>query len=144
MTEGGTGLEALYREECEKQGTTPGLFIDAPKDSVNSAFVAEDPDRAWDEWGPYLLHDAKMYADADAVYAERNALQEEAEVTVTTSAKEKVTNFGSGVDVSVKGDQAPPPPPPPRARMSRAVNTTGTIEGNRRAASTEVWDGQHT
>jgi alkanesulfonate monooxygenase SsuD/methylene tetrahydromethanopterin reductase-like flavin-dependent oxidoreductase (luciferase family) len=62
MTEGATGLEGLYREECEKHGTTPGPFFDAPARGVNSAFVAEDPDAAWDEYGPYLLHDAKMYA----------------------------------------------------------------------------------
>ena len=28
-----------------------------------SVFIAEDPDRAWAELGPYLLHDAKMYAE---------------------------------------------------------------------------------
>ena len=27
-----------------------------------SGFVARDPDRAWAEMGPYLLHDAQMYA----------------------------------------------------------------------------------
>ena len=27
-----------------------------------SCFVAEDPERAWRELGPYLLHDAQMYA----------------------------------------------------------------------------------
>ena len=63
LTEGGTGLEALYREECEKHGNEPGLFIDAPEGSVSSAFVAEDPDEAWQEYGPYLLPDAKMYAE---------------------------------------------------------------------------------
>jgi alkanesulfonate monooxygenase SsuD/methylene tetrahydromethanopterin reductase-like flavin-dependent oxidoreductase (luciferase family) len=63
LTEGGTGLESLYREECEKQGTTPGMFIDSPPGSVNSAFVAEDPDAAWQDYGPYLLHDARMYAE---------------------------------------------------------------------------------
>ena len=30
---------------------------------MNSGFVAEDPDRAWHELGPYLLHDARMYAE---------------------------------------------------------------------------------
>jgi hypothetical protein len=27
-----------------------------------SCFVSEDPERAWHEIGPYLLHDAQMYA----------------------------------------------------------------------------------
>jgi len=63
LTEGATGLEALYREECATHGNEPGPFIDAAVGSVNSAFVAEDPDAAWDDYGPYLLHDAKMYAE---------------------------------------------------------------------------------
>lgn len=62
LTEGATGLEGFYREECAKAGTQPGLFFDSPPGSVSSAFVAEDPDTAWKEYGPYLLHDAKMYA----------------------------------------------------------------------------------
>jgi len=72
MTEGGTGLEPYYREQCEKHGTTPGMFIDPPTDGANSLFVAEDPDAAWADYGPYLLHDAKMYgqwmgSDHDAI-----------------------------------------------------------------------------
>ncbi len=63
LTQGGDpSLEALYQEECRKAGTSPGLFINPPPGSVTSAFVAEDPDRAWSEIGSYLLHDANMYA----------------------------------------------------------------------------------
>jgi alkanesulfonate monooxygenase SsuD/methylene tetrahydromethanopterin reductase-like flavin-dependent oxidoreductase (luciferase family) len=63
ITQGGDpSLEALYREACEEAGTTPGMFIDPPAGSVMSGFVAEDPDRAWSELGPFMLHDARMYA----------------------------------------------------------------------------------
>jgi alkanesulfonate monooxygenase SsuD/methylene tetrahydromethanopterin reductase-like flavin-dependent oxidoreductase (luciferase family) len=55
-------LNAIYEEECEKLGTTPGLCINPPSGSVTSAFVSKDPDRAWAEMGPYLLHDARAYA----------------------------------------------------------------------------------
>jgi alkanesulfonate monooxygenase SsuD/methylene tetrahydromethanopterin reductase-like flavin-dependent oxidoreductase (luciferase family) len=55
-------LEEIYRAECEKLGTPPGLCINPPAGTVTAAFVAEDPDRAWAEIGPYLLHDASMYA----------------------------------------------------------------------------------
>ena len=55
-------LPEIYREECERVGTSPGLCINPPPGTVTSAFVAEDPDRAWVELGPYLLHDARMYA----------------------------------------------------------------------------------
>ena len=63
LTQGGTpGLAELYREECARHGRAPGAFIDPPPDLVTSAFVAEDPDAAWARLGPYLLHDAHMYA----------------------------------------------------------------------------------
>ena len=32
-------------------------------DPLAPVFIAEDPDRAWSELGPYLLHDARMYAE---------------------------------------------------------------------------------
>jgi alkanesulfonate monooxygenase SsuD/methylene tetrahydromethanopterin reductase-like flavin-dependent oxidoreductase (luciferase family) len=64
ITRGGDpGLEALYHSACEEAGTTPGLFINPVGDAPTSCFVAEDPDRAWAEIGPYLLHDARMYAE---------------------------------------------------------------------------------
>jgi len=55
-------IEAIYRAECEKLGKPPGLCINPPPQTVASAFVAEDVDRAWSEFGPYLLHDAQAYA----------------------------------------------------------------------------------
>lgn len=63
VTQGGdASLEQLYREECARCGTTPGLFIHPPAHTVTSAFVAEDPDAAWSRYGRFLLHDARMYA----------------------------------------------------------------------------------
>ena len=63
VTQGGdASLEALYRDECARHGNQPGLFINPPPGTVTSAFVAEDPDVAWQRIGPYLLHDARMYA----------------------------------------------------------------------------------
>jgi alkanesulfonate monooxygenase SsuD/methylene tetrahydromethanopterin reductase-like flavin-dependent oxidoreductase (luciferase family) len=63
MTQGGDPkLEQIYREACQEAGNEPGMFINPPAGSVMSAFVAHDPDRAWAEMGPYMLHDAQMYA----------------------------------------------------------------------------------
>jgi alkanesulfonate monooxygenase SsuD/methylene tetrahydromethanopterin reductase-like flavin-dependent oxidoreductase (luciferase family) len=64
MTQGGEPrLEAIYREACRESGTEPGPFLNPPAGTVTSAFVAEDPDRAWAELGPHLLHDARCYAE---------------------------------------------------------------------------------
>jgi hypothetical protein len=34
----------------------------SPVDTASVVFVAEDVDRAWDELGPYLMHDVLSYA----------------------------------------------------------------------------------
>ncbi len=63
LTQGGeASLESVYQAECEKLGITPGAFIHPPTDTVTCAFVAEDPNVAWQEIGPYVMHDARMYA----------------------------------------------------------------------------------
>jgi len=63
VTQGGNpNLETIYREACAEHGTAPQMFVNPTGDSPTSCFVAEDPDRAWREMGPYLLHDAQMYA----------------------------------------------------------------------------------
>jgi alkanesulfonate monooxygenase SsuD/methylene tetrahydromethanopterin reductase-like flavin-dependent oxidoreductase (luciferase family) len=52
----------IYAEECRKAGREPGLCIVPPGDFVTAAFFARDPERAWQEMGPFLLHDARTYA----------------------------------------------------------------------------------
>jgi len=60
---GGSDLETVYRDACERFGTQPGLFVNPPTDMPTSVFVAEDVERGWSELGPHLLHDAQMYGD---------------------------------------------------------------------------------
>ena len=63
VTQGGDpALERIYREACAEHGQKPQLFLHPSGDVPMSCFVAEDLDRAWRELGPYLLHDAQMYA----------------------------------------------------------------------------------
>ena len=56
-------LETIYREACEAEGITPGVCINPVDSGPMSAFVARDPDAAWEKWGPHLLHDARAYAE---------------------------------------------------------------------------------
>ena len=63
LTQGGDpALEQIYRNACAEYGTKPQLFLNPSGDVPTSTFVSDDPDRAWRELGPYLLHDARMYA----------------------------------------------------------------------------------
>lgn len=49
----------VYREACAAGGVAPVVL--APGEAT-TVFVAEDPDRAWAQLGPHLLHDARSYA----------------------------------------------------------------------------------
>ena len=63
LTMGGNPeLGAIYQGACKEYGTQPQLFVNPVGDSPSTCFVARDVDRAWRELGPYLLHDAEMYA----------------------------------------------------------------------------------
>ena len=54
-------LETIYNETCIEEGREPVSCMVPPPGIVTSAFVAEDVDTAWKEWGPHLLHDAQEY-----------------------------------------------------------------------------------
>jgi alkanesulfonate monooxygenase SsuD/methylene tetrahydromethanopterin reductase-like flavin-dependent oxidoreductase (luciferase family) len=55
-------LEGVYAAAAQAAGQVPGRVFLPPKGAPSSVFVAEDVDRAWTELGPYLLHDARLYA----------------------------------------------------------------------------------
>lgn len=54
------GLKEAYLEEAARVGREPGN-IRVPDGAPTTVFVAEDPDRAWERIGPFLLHDAHTY-----------------------------------------------------------------------------------
>jgi alkanesulfonate monooxygenase SsuD/methylene tetrahydromethanopterin reductase-like flavin-dependent oxidoreductase (luciferase family) len=86
LTQGGdAALEHVYREACAEHGTTPQLFINPTAGVPTSCFVAEDPERAWREIGPYLLHDAQMYA---AWMGESGAISKSVATTVDALRRE--------------------------------------------------------
>jgi alkanesulfonate monooxygenase SsuD/methylene tetrahydromethanopterin reductase-like flavin-dependent oxidoreductase (luciferase family) len=57
-----SALEVAYGDEARARGCTPGSCLLTPRDTTTALFVAEDLDRAWDELGPYLMHDVLGYA----------------------------------------------------------------------------------
>jgi alkanesulfonate monooxygenase SsuD/methylene tetrahydromethanopterin reductase-like flavin-dependent oxidoreductase (luciferase family) len=52
-------LESYYYEQCQAFGTK-GMCI-MPPPNIRMLFVADDPERAWWEMGPHLLHEAMTY-----------------------------------------------------------------------------------
>jgi alkanesulfonate monooxygenase SsuD/methylene tetrahydromethanopterin reductase-like flavin-dependent oxidoreductase (luciferase family) len=55
-------LKELYEVQCRARGHEPGMTQFPDDGTPTAAFVADDVDRAWDELGPYLLHDAQTAA----------------------------------------------------------------------------------
>jgi alkanesulfonate monooxygenase SsuD/methylene tetrahydromethanopterin reductase-like flavin-dependent oxidoreductase (luciferase family) len=56
------GLEDTYRDECARLGKQAGMCMLPAPGSATTIFVAEDVDHAWERIGPFMLHDARMYA----------------------------------------------------------------------------------
>jgi len=59
---GGPELQEIYERSARDSGHEPVMCYIPSIDTHTTAFVAEDPDRAWDELGPYLMHDVRGYA----------------------------------------------------------------------------------
>ncbi len=59
-TVGDPELRAAYEDACRAHGREPGIV--ALPQGPACVHVAEDPDKAWAEVGPHLLHDARTYA----------------------------------------------------------------------------------
>lgn len=57
------GLREAFEQACRDAGHEPGLCMIPPKARPGVVFVAEDVDEAWAEIGPYLLADARSYAE---------------------------------------------------------------------------------
>ncbi|MEB3050808.1 LLM class flavin-dependent oxidoreductase [Mycolicibacter sp. MYC123] len=51
-------LREAYESQCRNHGREPGPLRLPDVDAPTTVFVADDVDKAWDELGPYLLHDA--------------------------------------------------------------------------------------
>ncbi|OMC05782.1 luciferase [Mycobacterium sp. NS-7484] len=51
-------LKDFYDAECRANGHEPGLVQFPATNTPTAVFVADDVDRAWDELGPFILHDA--------------------------------------------------------------------------------------
>ncbi|ORB65255.1 LLM class flavin-dependent oxidoreductase [Mycolicibacterium tusciae] len=55
-------LKDFYEAECRANGHEPGVLQFPVPGAPTAVFVADDLDAAWDELGPYLLHDAMTAA----------------------------------------------------------------------------------
>jgi len=60
---GDPALRVAYEEAARQAGHEPGVCMLTPVDAPTVVFVAEDVDRAWEDLGPYLMHDVLSYAE---------------------------------------------------------------------------------
>lgn len=59
---GGPALGEAYSDEARAHGHEPGMCLVPPRTTATTVFVADDLDQAWEELGPYLMHDVTSYA----------------------------------------------------------------------------------
>ena len=60
----GEGLREAYEDGgAQARARTGPVHAGVAADSATTVFVADDVDRAWDELGPYLMHDVRMYGE---------------------------------------------------------------------------------
>lgn len=57
------GMREAYEEAARSAGHEPGICFLPRDEFAATVFVSDDPDRAWDELGPYLMHDVTTYAE---------------------------------------------------------------------------------
>ena len=91
------GLEDAYLDECTRLGKPPGMCMLPAPGSATTVFVAEDVDRAWKAIGPFMLHDARMYA---------TWLQDSAAVSKSTAPTIEALRAESGPYRVLTPDQA--------------------------------------
>ena len=60
---GEPGMQEAYESAASEYGRSPGPVLVPDRDTATTVFVTDDVDRAWDEIGRYLLHDARTYAE---------------------------------------------------------------------------------
>lgn len=56
-------LHDAYAHEARAHGHEPGWCMVPTADMTTTMFVSDDLDQAWEELGPYLMHDVRSYAD---------------------------------------------------------------------------------
>lgn len=57
------GMREAYRRAALSAGHEPGICFLPPTDLPATVFVSDDPEAAWDELGPYLMHDVSTYLE---------------------------------------------------------------------------------
>ena len=80
------GLKEFYESQCRANGHQPGPSQFPEAGAPTAVFVADDVDRAWEELGPYLLHDAvtaAAYRHGDGVVASISRAASVAELRAT-------------------------------------------------------------
>jgi alkanesulfonate monooxygenase SsuD/methylene tetrahydromethanopterin reductase-like flavin-dependent oxidoreductase (luciferase family) len=104
---GGAELASAYEDASRAAGHEPGMCFLPEADAPTTVFVADDVDRAWDELGPYLMHDVLSYAAWNEGDADRTASMS----TATTAkdlreagASHRILSIDEAVDV-VRGGQ---------------------------------------
>jgi alkanesulfonate monooxygenase SsuD/methylene tetrahydromethanopterin reductase-like flavin-dependent oxidoreductase (luciferase family) len=106
----GPELREAFETAAREAGHTPGPCHLSSPDDPAVVFVSDDLDRAWEELGPYLMHDVRMYGswnegnhdtagisfapDAEALRADRRSHR-----IMTVGEAEEFIRAGNGLSL---------------------------------------------
>ncbi|HEX4218136.1 MAG TPA: LLM class flavin-dependent oxidoreductase [Acidimicrobiales bacterium] len=121
---GGDHLQVAYEQEARRLGIdAPGCRLTAPG-TATTAFVSDDLDAAWDELGPRMLQEIRLYRDWNRVAGKSDiASLSEADTVDELRAEQggyRVYTSAEAADLAASGELLPLEPlcgglPPERA-----------------------------
>jgi hypothetical protein len=136
-------LGDAYEEDARVAGHEPGIFLLTPADATTTIFVDEDVDAAWDELGPYLMHDVPSYAawnegNTDAASGRSSRRRRRCEENVshrTCWSREAINYVRAGAPLSLRRSSA--------GSRQRSLGAISALLPTGSWPSSTTTDGQH-
>jgi len=144
---GDESLRAAYVEAAESHGHAPGWCMLPPDDLTTTLFVADDVDQAWDELGPYLMHDVTSYADINQETGHTASMSFVSSVDQlrAENASHRIVSVAEAVALVRSGTPLPLHPPrrrpAPRHRLALSAHRGRRCHARRQSLTTTGHDG---
>lgn len=99
-------LEEAYRAAARAHGHEPGMCMLPSPDTTTTLFVADNVDQAWEELGPYLMHDVLSYASINAKDTRTASISfaETADELRAENRSHRIVNVDEAVSMIRSGD----------------------------------------
>ena len=129
---GDPALGIAYEEASRQAGHEPGMCILSSVDSPTTVFVAENVDQAWEELGPYLMHDVLSYAEWNEGNADTASLSFVSTAEELRAGEPQSPHLQRGRGDRVRTRRSAPRPAPAHRRSATRSRLALSADGGRR------------